>query len=126
MDNPRYHNLIHTYFDISPCRARDMSAAATLATLSGRSDFVAIAKWIKPNAPSARLGWRRRIAAAPPETGARVTGYGIEITMPRCSPASARGERAAQNDLESGLSGFESNSFDYVILSQTAAGGAPH
>jgi hypothetical protein len=27
-----------------------MSASATLATLSGRSDFAAIAKWIKPNA----------------------------------------------------------------------------
>ena len=36
-----------------------------------------------------------------------------------CCRASRNGVNVIQNDLDSGLADFESNSFDYVLLSQT-------
>jgi methionine biosynthesis protein MetW len=47
------------------------------------------------------------------------TGYGIEIDDAKLLASVRNGVNVIQIDLESGLSGFESNSFDYVILSQT-------
>jgi methionine biosynthesis protein MetW len=96
-----------------------MSAAATLATLSGRSDFAAIAKWIKPNAQVLDLGCGDGSLLRHLKQARGVTGYGIEIDDTRVLACVRNGVNVLQNDLESGLSGFESNSFDYVILSQT-------
>ena len=47
------------------------------------------------------------------------SGYGIEIDDARIIASVRNGVNVIQSDLESGLSGFESGSFDYVILSQT-------
>jgi methionine biosynthesis protein MetW len=47
------------------------------------------------------------------------TGYGIEIDDANVIASVRHGVNVIQIDLESGLSGFESNSFDYVVLSQT-------
>jgi len=48
-----------------------------------------------------------------------VNGYGMEIDDSRVLACVKNGVNVLQNDLESGLSGFEDDSFDYVILSQT-------
>jgi len=76
-----------------------MSAAATLATLSAVPTS-SRSRSGSSECASARPRLRRRIAAAPPETGARRDRFGIESTDARCSPASATGERAAADDLD--------------------------
>ena len=48
-----------------------------------------------------------------------VRGYGVEISDLDVLSCIANGVNVIQNDLESGLADFESNSFDYVMLSQT-------
>jgi len=48
-----------------------------------------------------------------------VRGYGVEISDLDILSCIANGVNVIQNDLESGLADFESNSFDYVMLSQT-------
>jgi methionine biosynthesis protein MetW len=48
-----------------------------------------------------------------------VTGYGIEIDPPRVLAAVKNGVNVIQDDLETGLAQFATNSFDFVILSQT-------
>jgi methionine biosynthesis protein MetW len=96
-----------------------MSTSAAPATRSGRSDFAAIAKWIKPNAQVLDLGCGDGSLLRHLKQARGVTGYGIEIDDARVLACVRNGVNVLQNDLESGLSGFESNSFDYVILSQT-------
>ncbi len=46
-------------------------------------------------------------------------GYGVEISDANVLACVQNGINVIQNDLEGGLSTFESDSFDYVILSQT-------
>lgn len=46
-------------------------------------------------------------------------GYGVEISDDNVLACVSNGINVIQNDLEGGLSTFESDSFDYVILSQT-------
>ena len=46
-------------------------------------------------------------------------GYGVEIDDANILACIKNSVNVIQSDLESGLSGFESASFDYVILSQT-------
>jgi methionine biosynthesis protein MetW len=96
-----------------------MSASATPAARSARSDFAAIAKWIKPNAQVLDLGCGDGSLLRHLKQARGVTGYGIEIDDTKVLACVRNGVNVLQNDLESGLSGFESNSFDYVILSQT-------
>jgi len=48
-----------------------------------------------------------------------VHGYGVEIDDENIQACFNNGINVIQSDLESGLSSFESGSFDYVILSQT-------
>jgi methionine biosynthesis protein MetW len=48
-----------------------------------------------------------------------VKGYGVEIDPDRVLAAVGHGVNVIQRDLESGLSFFEDDAFDFVILSQT-------
>ena len=48
-----------------------------------------------------------------------VKGYGVEIDPDRVRGAVGHGENVIQVDLETGLSNFEDDAFDFVILSQT-------
>jgi methionine biosynthesis protein MetW len=91
----------------------------TPASLSARSDFVAIAKWIKPDAQVLDLGCGDGSLLRYLKQARGVTGYGVEIDDAKVLACVKNGVNVLQGDLESGLSGFESNSFDYVILSQT-------
>jgi methionine biosynthesis protein MetW len=49
----------------------------------------------------------------------KVRGYGIEISDANIVACIRNGVNVIQGDLDSGLSGFETLSFDFVILSQT-------
>jgi len=92
---------------------------ASGAGLSGRPDFDAIAAWIKPGAQVLDLGCGdgSLLRFLSDTRGAK--GYGIEIDDANILASVRNRVNVLQSDLESGLSGFESESFDYVILSQT-------
>jgi methionine biosynthesis protein MetW len=96
-----------------------MTPSATPASLSARPDFVAIAKWIRPDAKVLDLGCGDGSLLRHLQEARGVTGYGMEIDDANVLACVKSGVNVLQYDLESGLSGFEDGSFDYVILSQT-------
>ena len=84
-----------------------------------RSDFAAIANWIKPEARVLDLGCAdgsllRYLA----EQRASI-GYGVEIDDERVIACIKNGVNVIQGDIESRLEEFADASFDYVVLSQT-------
>ncbi len=84
-----------------------------------RPDFAAIAEWIKPSAKVLDLGCGDGSLLRYLSERRNVFGYGVEIDDKNVLGCFRNGINVIQNDLESGLSSFESASFDYVILSQT-------
>jgi methionine biosynthesis protein MetW len=96
-----------------------MAAAFTDHHLSGRPDFDAIADWVAPGARVLDLGCGDGSLLRFLRETRGATGYGIEIDDANVIASVRHGVNVIQIDLESGLSGFESNSFDYVVLSQT-------
>ncbi|SFK18846.1 methionine biosynthesis protein MetW [Nitrosomonas aestuarii] len=84
-----------------------------------RPDFAAIAKWIKPGAKILDLGCGDGALLRYLHQERHVFGYGVEIDDENVLGCLRNGINVIQNDLESGLSSFASDSFDYVILSQT-------
>jgi methionine biosynthesis protein MetW len=87
--------------------------------LSGRPDFDAIAAWIRPGARVLDLGCADGSLLRFLQEARAARGYGIEIDDANFLASVANGVNVIQGDLETGLSGFEAASFDYVILSQT-------
>ena len=90
---------------------------STLA--AARPDFAAIAAWIPEGASVLDLGCGDGSLLRYLKDARNIRGYGVEISDNNIEACILNGVNVIQNDLESGLNGFESNSFDYVILSQT-------
>ena len=86
---------------------------------SSRPDFAAIAAWIPPGASVLDLGCGDGSLLRYLQDTSKVRGYGVEINDDNIVTCIQNKVDVIQGDLESGLSGFESNAFDYVILSQT-------
>ena len=84
-----------------------------------RPDFAAIAAWIPPGASVLDLGCGDGSLLRYLQGTSKVQGYGVEISDDNIVACIRNQVNVIQGDLESGLSGFESNAFDYVILSQT-------
>lgn len=84
-----------------------------------RPDFAAIAEWIQPKTKILDLGCGNGDLLHYLQKTRNTSGYGVEIKDENVLGCFQNGVNVIQNDLEAGLSGFESNSFDYVILSQT-------
>ena len=89
------------------------------STIALRPDFAAIAEWIKPSAKVLDLGCGDGSLLRYLRDTRQVFGYGVEIDDDNLLKCFANGINVIQYDLEAGLSSFESDSFDYVILSQT-------
>lgn len=96
-----------------------MNNSFSLALSTSRPDFDAIATWIKPGAKILDLGCGDGSLLRYLRDTRDVFGYGVEIDDSNILACFRNGINVIQNDLETGLSGFESDSFDYVILSQT-------
>jgi len=94
-----------------------MSSHALLTAT--RPDFAAIAAWIPEGASVLDLGCGDGSLLQYLKRERKVRGYGVEISDAGIAACIANGVNVIQNDLDSGLADFESNSFDYVILSQT-------
>lgn len=84
-----------------------------------RPDFAAIAAWIPKGATVLDLGCGDGSLLRYLKETRDARGYGVEISDLGIVSCIANGVNVIQNDLDSGLSDFESNSFDYVMLSQT-------
>lgn len=87
--------------------------------LSRRPDFAAIAAWVKPGAHVLDLGCGDGSLLRFLKDTRGATGYGVDIADDNVLACARNGVNVIQTNLEAGLSGFESASFDCVILSQT-------
>ncbi len=96
-----------------------IDTAAASATNTLRPDFAAIAEWVRPGAKILDLGCGDGSLLRYLRDTRDVFGYGVEIKDKNILGCVRNRVNAIQSDLESGLSSFESGSFDYVILSQT-------
>ena len=97
-----------------------MNSQQMLALQSqSRADFDLIAKWIKPGAKVLDLGCGDGTLLTQLTKSHQIRGYGVEKDDASWLKALENGVDVIQNNLEEGLSGFEAQSFDVVILSQT-------
>lgn len=86
---------------------------------SQRSDFAAIAEWIQPGAHVLDLGCGDGTLLRYLQQARGVTGYGVEIDDDNVHACVRNGVHVIQGNLERGLSDFDDDSFDFVVLSQT-------
>jgi homoserine O-acetyltransferase len=143
LDDPQYHAVVRACFDRIERLAVDKegrtrkflagdrgspatesgASASTIATRTAetpaRADHATIARWIAPRAHVMDLGCGDGSLLAHLKTVRNVTGYGIEIGDAGVLASLKTGIDVIQRDLEGGLAGFDDNSFDCVILSQT-------
>ncbi len=84
-----------------------------------RQDFAIIASWIGFGSKVLDLGCGDGELLAYLRDSLEVKGYGVEKDDANWLACLQNGTNVIQMDLEDGLSGFEDQSFDTVILSQT-------
>jgi methionine biosynthesis protein MetW len=87
--------------------------------LAERSDFQAIAAWVKPDCSVLDLGCGDGLLLRYLKETREARGYGIDIDDANVLACVKNGVNVIQSDLERGLAGFDAGSFDCVILSQT-------
>ena len=84
-----------------------------------RQDFAIIADWVKLGSKVLDLGCGDGSLLYFLQGSLEVRGYGVEKDDANWLACMSTGINVIQMDLEAGLSGFEAQSFDTVILSQT-------
>ena len=84
-----------------------------------RHDFAIIAGWVPFGAKVLDLGCGDGALLNYLSSSLEVRGYGVEKDDANWLTCMSQGINVIQMDLEAGLSGFEAQSFDVVILSQT-------
>lgn len=95
-----------------------MTAKHRNATLS-RYDLQVISDWIAPNSKVMDLGCGNGSLLQHLQQTKNTTGYGLELNPQMIAECINNGVNVIQTNLDKGLTYFDSNSFDYVILSLT-------
>src|ERR1035437_2174650 len=83
-----------------------------------RFDFAVIADWIPPGERVLDLGCGDGTLLCYLSENNGVQGYGVEIDPESVLHCIQNGVNVIQMDIEGGLSGFEDQSFNHVIISQ--------
>ena len=84
-----------------------------------RSDLAVISEWIEPGSRILDLGCGDGTLLDHLARTRNVRGYGLEIDPIKLSACVARGVNVIQADVDDGLKDFATDSFDYVVLTQT-------
>jgi methionine biosynthesis protein MetW len=84
-----------------------------------RQDFAIIANWVKFGSKVLDLGCGDGQLLQFLRSSLEIKGYGVEKDDANLLACIQNGTNVIQMDLEDGLSGFEDQSFDTVVLSQT-------
>lgn len=84
-----------------------------------RTDQALIADWIQPRSRVLDLGCGDGTLMTYLHRQRQATGYGLEIDPDNITACLTRGVPVIQSDVDAGLSDFDDNSFDYVIMTQT-------
>lgn len=84
-----------------------------------RTDFAAIAEWVRPGSRVLDLGCGDGSLFKYLQQKRDISGYGVEIDDTNVLACVKNGVNVIQRNLERGLAEFEDRSFDHVILSQT-------
>ncbi len=87
--------------------------------MSLRPDLEIIAEWITPGSRVLDLGCGDGTLLSHLQTIRRVTGYGLEIDADNVVSCVRAGLNVIQTDLDAGLSDFDANSFEFVVMTQT-------
>src|SRR5208282_2775823 len=128
LDTPQYHAVVRRYLAPPEAGVESPAQERVPATAAGshsdpppfpRADFSTIAGWIDADARVLDLGCGDGSLFAYLRESRGVHGYGIEIDDAGVLASIGNGVNVIQSDLESGLAGFDDQTFDCVILSQT-------
>lgn len=84
-----------------------------------RTDQALIAEWIKPGSRVLDLGCGDGTLLTYLHHQLQASGYGLEIDPDNVTACIGRGVPVIQSDIDAGLSDFDDDSFDYVIMTQT-------
>lgn len=87
--------------------------------IQSRPDFAAIAAWIPNGSSVLDLGCGDGSLLRYLRETRDIRGYGVEIDESKIATCIANGVNVIHSDLDAGLADFETDSFDFVILSQT-------
>lgn len=83
-----------------------------------RPDLKIISQWITPNSRVMDLGCGDGVLLKHLKETHNVKGYGLEININNIVKCIASGVNVIQADLDKGLSDFEGEPFDFVIMTQ--------
>lgn len=84
-----------------------------------RPDLAVISEWIEPGSRILDLGCGDGALLHHLARTRGVRGYGLEIDPAKLAACIARGVNVVQADVDDGLKDFGTDSFDYVVLTQT-------
>lgn len=84
-----------------------------------RPDLANIKRWIKPGSRVLDLGCGDGTLLSMLRDEIGVDGYGLEIEPENVIQCVGKGINVIQRDLDAGLSDFDEQTFDYVIMTQT-------
>ena len=87
--------------------------------MSLRADLAIISQWIKPESHLLDLGCGDGVLLKYMQETRDATGYGFDISHHNIVECIKNNVNVVQRDLDQGLADFDSNSFDYVIMTQT-------
>lgn len=84
-----------------------------------RADLQLISEWIEPHSHVMDLGCGNGKLLRHLHETKQVSGYGVELNPEMISQCIENGVNVIQTNLNQGLDHFDSNAFDYVVLSLT-------